>query len=378
MARTQYNPSARWNDAVIQFEAAQKAAGYAAETISKQCDHVSRLSLTVDISPWEMTFGGIISWLDGLPVARATRLDYRASIRAFYRWARRTGRVFEDPSEEPSRRATALLATPEWEVEIVAYRTYLRSSGKPETTVGLYVKHIRRFARDHASLNPWSASLDDLVEWLGSKRWAAETRRSHRTSLRSFYGWGKTTKRIKKDPSKRLPIAKPGQVRPRPATEAAYRSALENSAPREVLAMKLAGELGLRRSEIVKVHSRDLDTTPGQESLVVHGKGNKDRTVPLAPTLALALARLPEGFAFPGQIDGHLSTQRLGKLISAQLPNGVALHALRHRFATQAYNVDRDVFTVQQLLGHASPETTRRYVKTSDAALRRLVLEVAR
>jgi site-specific recombinase XerD len=49
------------------------------------------------------------------------------------------------------------------------------------------------------------------------------------------------------------------------------------------------------------------------------------------------------------------------------------MHALRHRFATKAYNIDRDVFTVQQLLGHASPETTQRYVQVSDINMRRLV-----
>lgn len=49
------------------------------------------------------------------------------------------------------------------------------------------------------------------------------------------------------------------------------------------------------------------------------------------------------------------------------------MHALRHRFATRVYNVDRDVFAVQILLGHSSPATTQRYVQINDTALRRLV-----
>lgn len=52
-------------------------------------------------------------------------------------------------------------------------------------------------------------------------------------------------------------------------------------------------------------------------------------------------------------------------------------HPLRHRFATRAYAVDRDLLAVQTLLGHASPVTTRRYVAVPDESLRRTVLSVA-
>lgn len=67
----------------------------------------------------------------------------------------------------------------------------------------------------------------------------------------------------------------------------------------------------------------------------------------------------------------------MGKVVSTLLPSGVTIRALRHRFATQAYSIDRDVFTVQQLLGHACPATTQRYVQVSDSSMRRLVDAVA-
>lgn len=53
------------------------------------------------------------------------------------------------------------------------------------------------------------------------------------------------------------------------------------------------------------------------------------------------------------------------------------MHALRHAFATRVYNVNRDVFALQQLLGHASAGTTQRYVKVSDDRMRELVEAVA-
>jgi len=54
------------------------------------------------------------------------------------------------------------------------------------------------------------------------------------------------------------------------------------------------------------------------------------------------------------------------------------MHALRHAFATRTYNVNRDVFAVQQLLGHSSAATTQRYVQVSDDSLRALVEAGAR
>ena len=51
-------------------------------------------------------------------------------------------------------------------------------------------------------------------------------------------------------------------------------------------------------------------------------------------------------------------------------------HTLRHRFATTAYGVERDLRAVQELLGHSKPETTARYVAVPEGALRTAVAGV--
>lgn len=141
--------------------------------------------------------------------------------------------------------------------------------------------------------------------------------------------------------------------------------------------VRLAGELGLRRGEVARVHSDDVVTDLDGWSLVVHGKGDRTRLVPLSPVLARELRALPPGWAFPGDDGGHLSPRWVGKLVGRLLPPGMTMHGLRHRFATRAYHVDRDLLTVQQLLGHASPVTTRAYVQIGEQAKRRLVAAVA-
>ena len=74
-----------------------------------------------------------------------------------------------------------------------------------------------------------------------------------------------------------------------------------------------------------------------------------------------------------GTIAAIWSPRYVGKIASGLLPPGVTLHSLRHRFATRAYAADRDVFAVQQLLGHAQANTTQRYVKVPSSALRSTV-----
>ena len=138
--------------------------------------------------------------------------------------------------------------------------------------------------------------------------------------------------------------------------------------------LRLAAEAGLRRAEVAGVHTRDVVEDLGGWSLWVHGKGGRDRLVPLSRSLAVELrGHVERGYVFPGAVGGHLSPRWVGRIVAELLPGEVTMHQLRHRFATRAYGVDRDTFTVQQLLGHASPDTTRRYVAVPDERLRATV-----
>jgi len=147
--------------------------------------------------------------------------------------------------------------------------------------------------------------------------------------------------------------------------------------PRTGLILRLAAECGLRRAEIAVIHTRDLIEDLLGWSLLVHGKGRKQRIVPLTDGIAAQLRELEPGYVFPGQIDGHLSPRRVGELATVVLDDSWTLHTLRHRFATRTYSIDHDTFAVQELLGHASAETTRRYIATDRSRLRDLVNRAA-
>jgi integrase/recombinase XerC len=153
------------------------------------------------------------------------------------------------------------------------------------------------------------------------------------------------------------------------------------------LALLLACLGGLRRAEIAGLHAYDVDRTSGV--IVVRGKGGHQRRVPLHPVLSEELAaeharRLngrhgsgfsgphiaADGYLFPSpNRPGPITPQHLGKLLASVLPDDWTAHALRHRFATQAYAAERDIRAVQLLLGHSKPETTARYAATPEHAM---------
>jgi integrase len=167
---------------------------------------------------------------------------------------------------------------------------------------------------------------------------------------------------------------RPAPPNPRPAPDQVYRPALAAAGRRERLILRLAADHGLRRGEIAVVHSRDLVEDLDGWSLVVHGKGGRERLVPLLDDVAAELRSLPDGYAFPGRDGGHLSPRWVGRLVTRLLEGDWTTHKLRHRAATAWWEASgHDVLTVGELLGHADPKTTKLYVRVPTAHLRGIV-----
>ncbi len=263
-----------------------------------------------------------------------------------------------------------------WRAAIDEYLAQQTAAGAPSTTRYTRCQHLEHLAR-RIPADPWQVSGAQLVEYAAAQTWAVETRRGRRSTFLSFWRWAVATDRTVENPALMLPKVKAKIGRARPAPEAVYRQAVASGDVRARLILRLAAEVGLRRTEIASIHSSDLVEDLVGWSLVVHGKGDRERVVPLPDGLARVLRNLPPGYAFPGNFGGHLSPRWVGKIAAQLMPGDFTLHTLRHRFATLAYQVDRDVFVVQELLGHASPATTRRYVQTQSENLRRTVVAVA-
>lgn len=264
---------------------------------------------------------------------------------------------------------------PEWESVIGRYLGNLRAAGHPETTVDTRRQHLNYMAR-RIEIAPYQVRGARLVEWCALQEWAQESRRGRQNTYRLFWEWAKRAEGYK-NAGKHLPRVRAGVGVPRPCPDRVYMKAIMTSDVRTRLILRLAAECGLRRGEVAMIHTDDLISDLVGWSLLVHGKGGRERVVPLTDGIAHELNALPDGWVFPGAIDGHLSPRRVGELATETLSGDWTLHKLRHRFATRTYSIDHDVFAVQELLGHASAETTRRYVARDSSRLRSLVQRAA-
>lgn len=260
----------------------------------------------------------------------------------------------------------------QWEDAINGWTVWLRVAGRREGTIKLRRDHVRSIARRSRTSCPAELTINTIIGLCSAQKWSNEHRKGVRASLISFYQWAVLNGVCESNPAQLLPSVPPPTPRPRPAPDDIWDELIAAAAPRERLMARLAGEAGLRRAEVAVCHSSDLLHDGNGWSLLVHGKGGKQRVVPLMPDLAAEIRNYctHHGYLFPGQIDGHISPQWAGTVISNLMPDGWTMHKLRHRFATRGYAGTRDIRAVQEALGHASVATTQRYTAVSTREVR--------
>jgi integrase/recombinase XerC len=144
---------------------------------------------------------------------------------------------------------------------------------------------------------------------------------------------------------------------------------------RDAAVMALLYGSGLRISEALGLKRRDVPAPGAGDTLIVNGKGNKTRMVPVLQNVLVLIQQyaamcphpLPAaGPMFVGARGGPLSPRiiqlTMERLRGALgLPDSATPHALRHSFATHLLNRGGDLRAIQELLGHASLSTTQIY-----------------
>ncbi|MBA3527611.1 MAG: tyrosine recombinase [Pseudomonadota bacterium] len=213
-------------------------------------------------------------------------------------------------------------------------------------------------------------------------------------ALRRFYRFLVDDSLREDDPSAALP--QPSLQRPLPRVleaadvEALFADAEHRAASGEPLALRNVAILellygsGLRASELISLPRAAL--RKGQPFLILLGKGQKERLVPISTRAEQAVARWLEHvpkdsrWLFPGGT-AHLSRVRLFQLVrevagkAGIAPDRISPHVLRHAFATHLLAGGADLRVLQALLGHADIATTQIYTHVDAARLVQLVNE---
>lgn len=151
-------------------------------------------------------------------------------------------------------------------------------------------------------------------------------------------------------------------------------------AARNIAVLTLLYGAGLRISEALGL---DRTSLPLGEALVITGKGNKQRIVPILPDARDAIDAYLQICPFGASKEDPVFYGARGKRLHPRivqglmqslrralgLPESATPHALRHAFATHLLAAGGDLRAIQELLGHASLSTTQRYTSVDETHL---------
>ena len=206
--------------------------------------------------------------------------------------------------------------------------------------------------------------------------------------LASFYSFLENVGCVSEKPTRRVPLPKLRYlVTTVLSEEEAHRLIAAADTPLMRCLVVLLLSTGIRRSEATQIDLEDLDLD--NQQLLIHGKGAKERMVPLNELAVEAIRHL---LAHRGNSESRrLFLNQKGIPIRSDTINfllerlveraelartDITPHRLRHTFATHLIRNSVDVKTVQELLGHSDMRTTSRYLhsdtRTKQAAVKTL------
>lgn len=247
------------------------------------------------------------------------------------------------------------------DVLVVSWLRSMRRRNLSPLTIEKRASVARRLsAHIHAPLI--EVSTEQLEEWLDGRPICPRSRYTDISHVAAFFRWAIREGHTDHDPTARIDRPKLRAGIPRPIDNADLRRALRMATSPPMAAMlHLAAFGGLRCAEIAALDWGDLNG----DMMLVHGKGGKDRVVPVHPLIRAALHAMPNRRAH-GSVFG-LCPRRVSHLIRRHLHDcGViaSAHQLRHWFATTVYETSgADLRMTQELLGHSSPTTTAMYTR---------------
>lgn len=267
---------------------------------------------------------------------------------------------------------------------IAEYVTHLRHQGKATSTIQTYEVLLRRLDRDLPEGLAY-ACADELRDGICADARTPATRALYRAATVSFFTWAcdPADPRLDFDPSRYIPRQQVPRRAARPAPSDVLADILARAAQPYLTWYLLAAGNGLRCCEVAALDRQHVTA----ESVWIHGKGGKERTVPTHPDVWAAVRDLPAG-PIARTIDGHRADRRSvmergNRHLQKTLGHvGVTMHRLRHWHGTHVHEAAGDnLAAVQELLGHASPNTTRIYVdvngRAKSAAIAALALPVS-
>ncbi len=289
---------------------------------------------------------------------------------------------------------------PKWTAALGTWERWLVARSAAPKTLRAYLSDVTQLAEWAGAHDLAPEDLDHkrLRQFAGvlSERGASKSTIARKlASARSFYRHLVDRGELEASPADLVTSPKRDQYLPRVLKEedvAALLDSIPASTPLELrdrAIFELAYATGLRAEELTTLDMGDADFDA--EELRVHGKGGKERVVPIGEqawrTLNAYLERgrpllaregeTGERAIFLSKSGRRLGTADLRRRLRAWaqragMPPGATPHTLRHSFATHLLEGGADLRTIQELLGHSTISTTQTYTRVESRRLRKV------
>tara|TARA_B100000768_G_scaffold128428_1_gene119061 strand:- start:482 stop:1405 length:924 start_codon:yes stop_codon:yes gene_type:complete len=272
--------------------------------------------------------------------------------------------------------------------------------GLSENTIAAYKRDVKKFIlflRNYLGNDPTTIDLKKLSN-ISFRGYLAEQKNLGNSnvsiarqisSLKSFFNYLIKIKKIENSPILNLKGPKQKKSLPRPIIADLAIQVIKEAkniddekwiGQRNQTILILLYGCGLRISEALNLNYSDFTNN---DYLVIKGKGNKERMVPIMDYIRKSIMNYleicPHEFAtddplFIGKRRKRLSPRIIQYALekiraSLALPETATPHALRHSFATHLLENGGDLRTIQELLGHSSLSTTQKYTKVENSQL---------
>ncbi|MGZ3866321.1 MAG: site-specific tyrosine recombinase XerD [Bacteroidia bacterium] len=286
-----------------------------------------------------------------------------------------------------------------WQQYIKSFEMYLASERSlSKNTVEAYLRDIRGLALFAENASPLKITLKDLqayIKELNKIGLTATTQNRVLSGIRAFFKFLLLEEEIDSDPTTLLESARTLRQLPDVLNEKELEDivgAIDRSTPdgeRNVAIIETMYGCGLRVSELVGLQISNIHHL--EEYLIIIGKGNKQRLVPINKTALkhidiymkevrchLNIKKGNEDFLFLNKHGSKLSRVMVFYIIKdlvkkAGIQKTISPHTLRHSFATHLIENGADLRAVQEMLGHESITTTEIYTHISRKQLKETI-----
>lgn len=259
------------------------------------------------------------------------------------------------------------------EADRVTVETWVNRSQSEHTRRG-YRRHAARFLA-HLGRPLTTATLADVQGFLASLSGAPSSHAIATAAVKSLLSFAQEAGAVRTNAAKAVRVPRVREaLAERILTERDVLRMLDGETdPRNHALLTLAYSGGLRISEVVGLRWRDAAAREdGSATLSVFGKGARTRHVLVSASAWKAVAAVrgdasPSDPVFRSRQGGHLDPSTAHDVVKraaarAGLSPAVSMHFLRHSHASHAIDRNAPLHLVKQTLGHASLETTGRYL----------------